>query len=709
MNENNKKGTILRFATVFLLMLVLFGLVVGKIIKTQTVERAFWLSHAKPIIDGSTRKVPANRGDIFDCHGRLFATSIRTYTVAMDTQTDYLKAENGKNFYAKVDSLCDSLAVYFNDRPAAEYKRLFRQAYKNKNRNFRFYPTAITYEQLQAVRKMPLFKMGKYKGGLKYVERNERIKPFGSLASRSIGDIYSDSKIGHHGLEKFYEHILHGTDGFSMRELSEDYTIDFDTQEPINGLDIVTTLDADLQDVVESNLRHELILTEAEWGCCILMEVQTGEVKAISNLTRTESGDYVEARNYAVTRFEPGSTFKTYSLIAALDDGKVNITDSIDVEKGIWKYSNATIRDSHRYNAKNGYPEPQTVQKAFAVSSNVALSKIVTHAYEKKASKFVDKLQRMGVCDSVPFEIPGKSQPHILVPNDGVTLARMAFGYSVELAPIDILMFYNAIANDGKMIRPFLVKEIQDNGETIKSFKTETVKSSICKASTLEAIQQCLSDVVWDNEAPGTAAKNKWGTLKAQSKRVPIAGKTGTAQLLTNKGYSNSRHRMSFCGYFPKENPQYTCICVIQDPGIANHDAGQYCGETVRKIAEKTIAYEQTISSERLHVHPDSVQLPTIKRGMREEIRRATRGTDIDVEYCDSEWVRVNEEYTAESIAVDKTLVPNVVGMGAKDAVFAIEQTGMYAKISGRGKVYRQSVPNGSRVVRGGTVYLELK
>ncbi len=695
----------MRFALVFCLMLCLFAAVIGKIFSTQYVHNEEVLKRAEKIIT-SKSTTPANRGNIYDCNGKLLASSIRTYTIFMDTKTPALRENNGELFKEHIDELCDSLATCFGDRTAREYKNLLMHAYNTGARNVKIYPTAISYEQLQRIKKFPLFRLHPYKGGFKTEERHQRVKPFGSLAARTIGDIYGVEKKGKSGIEKAFEAELHGTDGYKVRTLTENYFIESDSEEPVNGCDVVTTIDANLQDIVENNLRHELNITSADWGCCIMMETRTGEIKAISNLTRTEVGDYIESINHAVVRNDPGSTFKTYSLMAALDDGKIEITDSIDVEGGNWRYSNAPIRDSHKYN--ENYPEPQTIRKAFAVSSNVALAKIITSSYDKKASKFVDKLTRMGVCDSVYLEIPGKTQPNITVPNDGVTLAKMAYGYFVEVAPIDILMFYNAIANDGKMIRPFLVKEIQENGRTVREFKTSTVKSSICKSSTLADVRTCLEDVVWDNEAPGTAAKNRWGVRKAQSEKVHIAGKTGTAQLYENGAYTNAKHRMSFCGYFPMEKPEYTCICVIQRPRVSA-DAGWYCGETVRRIAEKTMAYKGHISIETMYVDEDSVQLPPIKRGLQTDIRRASKGTKVDVECNDSEWVRVNGDYEAEPLVVQKNLVPNVVGMGAKDAVFAIEQTGMYAKLQGKGKVVKQSVPVGTKVVRGGTIYLELR
>ncbi len=705
MNEQ-QKHTIMRFALVFCGMLLLFIAVIGKIFSTQYVHDKEVLKRAEKVIT-SKSTTPANRGNIYDCNGKLLASSIRTYTIFMDTKTQTLRKNNGELFKEHVDELSDSLAACFGDRTAREYKNALMHAYNTGARNFKIYPTAISYEQLQRIKHFPLFNLHPYKGGFKTEERHQRVKPFGSLAARSIGDIYGVEKKGRNGIEKAFDAELHGTDGYKVRTLTDNYYIESDSEEPVNGLDVVTTIDANLQDIVESNLRQTLTRLTADWGCCILMETKTGEIKAISNLGRMEDGSYAEDKNYAVTRVEPGSTFKTYSLMAALDDGKIEIEDSIDVEGGNWQYSDARITDSHRYDGKH-YPEPQTIRKSFAVSSNVALSKIITSSYEKKASKFVDKLSRMGICDSTYMEIPGKSQPHIVVPKDGVTLARMAFGYSVELAPVDVLMFYNAIANDGKMIRPFLVKEIQENGRTVREFETSTVKGSICKSSTLDDVRTCLEDVVWDNKAPGTASINPWGNKKAQSDLVHIAGKTGTAQILVDGRYRSDQHRMSFCGYFPMEQPEYTCICVIQRPRNA-YDAGYDCGGTVRRIAEKTMAYKGHVSIETMYVNEDSVQLPPIKRGLQTDIRRASRGTKVDVDCNDSEWARVNGDYEAEPLVVQKNLVPNVVGMGAKDAVFAIEQTGMYAKLQGKGKVVKQSVQVGTKVVRGGTIYLELR
>jgi len=314
------------------------------------------------------------------------------------------------------------------------------------------------------------------------------------------------------------------------------------------------------------------------------METQTGYIRAIANIDRTEEGQYQEAQNHAVQRVDPGSTFKTIALVAALDDGKINIDDTVSVSSKPWRYFSVQHTDAHPMDTV------LTVRSALAVSSNIALAKLITRSYEGSAKKFVRRIEKMGLMDSVYCEVPGAEKVRIDVPRDTVTLSKMSYGYSVELSPMQILMFYNAIANNGRMMRPMLVKAIQQDGETERSFRPEVVKSSICSSRTIRDIQSALHDVVWDSHL-GTASVNKWKGRKAQSDLVSIAGKTGTAQLyMRGHGYSGRHHRITFVGYFPEENPRYTCICMMEDPQYP-YDAGMDCGSTVRVIAEKTMAY----------------------------------------------------------------------------------------------------------------------
>lgn len=580
--SDTQSNIVIRFAVIVGLIVLGFAAVLGKIIYIQTVEReALWAIAEQQV--AVIQPIRATRGNILDCNGSLLASSMPQYYVYMDTKAESLRQHEGELFRTHIDSLAIGFSRIVGDRSAAEYKQLMTQAYRQGKRRVRLCKGRINYLQLREIEQLPLVRLGRIKSGVYFEAQHNRIKPFGNLASRTIGGLYGDEGIGNSGLEKQFDKELRGKDGLSSRQRIGGRYENVTIQEAEDGVDIVTTIDANLQDMVEKTLRARLEKYNADWGCCILMETHTGEIRAISNLDRTEAGTYREQQNHAVMRVEPGSTFKTIALMAALEDGKVDIDDTISVHKGGWQYFNARHTDAHPRDTV------YTVRSALAASSNIALAKIITHAYEGSAKKFVRRMDRMGLLDSVYCEIPGANLAHIVVPKDTVTLSRMSYGYSVELTPMQVLMFYNAIANDGKMVRPMLVKEIRREGDVMQSFDTEVVTSSICSGSTLRDIRGALHDVVWD-DALGTASVNPWRQRKAQSDIVHIAGKTGTAQLLVDGRYTGRRHRISFVGYFPEENPQYTCICVINDPR-GYYDAGMDCGNVVRIVAEKTMAY----------------------------------------------------------------------------------------------------------------------
>lgn len=590
-----RQNAIFRFSLVFLLIATGFAAVLGYIIRIQWFERDKWMQMTdtdKPV----ERVIEPQRGNILDCEGRLLASSIPGYYVYMDTRVPALHQGGDTLFYRYLDSIAIGLNHILPEKSVAEYRNMMVKSFRKSNGKtakgvqrengsyLKLCPHRVSYIQKREIEKLPLFRRGYYKSGLQFVEAPQRKKPFGSLASRTIGSILANGK-GNAGLEKTFETDLHGLDGLSLRERMGGQWEFVPVREAVNGYNIVTTLDANLLDITETALRGCLERTQADWGCCILMEVQSGKVRAICNLDRGTDGTYNEKANHAVTRVEPGSTFKTIAMMAALDDGKVNLTDTFEVFRDGWKYHDALHRDAHPKDTI------YTLRSALAVSSNIAFAKLITRSYDKKAAKFVDKLQSMGIRDSVYSEIPGAQKPRIDIPNDAVTLSRMAYGYSVELTPMQILTFYNGIANDGRMIRPYLVERVMDGDEVIRKFDTETLKSSMCRRSTLEDVKVSLHDVVWDRQL-GTASVNPWGKPKAQSKLVPIAGKTGTAQLFRNGRYQSREHRMTFVGYFPEEKPQYTCLCMVEHPlNYGLYDAGMDCGSVVRQIAEKTIVY----------------------------------------------------------------------------------------------------------------------
>ena len=584
------RNTIVRFALIFLFVLSGFVAVLVKIVHIQTVEKDTWETIAREHA-GKDFVIAPNRGNILDAKGRLLAGSLPQYYVYMDTRVEALHQKHDSLYRLYADSIAEGLSLIVGDMSAKEYRQRMDRAFRGmtvQERDFRICPRRVNYMQRKAIGQLPLVKRGYYKSGFHYEQQHRRSKPYGSLGSRTIGGIYGEGGNGKSGLEKYYDEYLRGKEGLSIRQKVAGEWEKIPEIEAEDGCDIITTLDADLLDICETALRQRLARTSADWGCCILMEVKTGAVKAVCNLDRTADGDYEENINHAAIRVEPGSTFKTVSLTAVLDDGKASLDDTLRVYRNGWTYHDARHTDSHPKDTV------YTVRSALAVSSNIAFAKLVTESYEKKAEKFVNKLGRMGLRDGFRVEIPGASAPRIDVPNDAVTLSKMAYGYSVELSPLQIAAFYNGIANGGHMVRPMLVRTVMKDGAPVKEYGTETI-STLCRQSTLRDVQAALHDVVWDNDL-GTASVLKWQgrTIyrKAQSDLVHIAGKTGTAQLFHHGRYHSDEHRMTFVGYFPEEAPEYTCLCMIEHPrNRGAYDAGFDCGTVVRRIAEQTMAY----------------------------------------------------------------------------------------------------------------------
>ena len=580
--SDEQRSTVWRFAIIFTIIALGFIAVLGKIIYVQTVERDEWLKVADKQVP-TLKPIKATRGNILDCNGQLLASSMPQYYIYMDTRVPALHEKGGALFTSHIDTLAHDLATIVGDKTPAEYKAHIVSAYRRGEKRLKVCDHRINYLQRRELEENALIRKGKYRSGIFFEDQHRRIKPYGLLASRTIGGIYGEDGVGKSGLEKGFDKELRGIDGMSSIQRIGGRNESITIEEALDGLDIVTTIDANLQDIVENALLAKTSERSAKWGCCILMETQTGYIRAIANLDRDQNGQYDEAQNHAVQRVEPGSTFKTIALTAALDDGKIKINDTVSVSHQPWQYFTVKHTDAHPMDTL------LTVRSALAVSSNIALAKLITRSYEGSAKKFVRRIEKMGLMDSVYCEIPGADKVRIDVPRDTVTLSKMSYGYSVELSPMQILMFYNAIANNGRMMRPMLVSDICRNGEIKKHFKPEVVKSSICSKRTVHDIQGALHDVVWDNHL-GTAAAKLW-SRKAQSNLVSIAGKTGTAQIIIpGRGYSGKHHRITFVGYFPEENPRYTCICMIEDPQYP-YDAGMDCGSTVRVIAEKTMAY----------------------------------------------------------------------------------------------------------------------
>jgi len=710
---DKRQDIVLRFGIVYFIILILFSLVIYKIVVIQFFEKKEWMAVASKNNNKSDINVNPNRGNIFACDGRLMASSIPMYNIYMDTRVPALHNDTNKLFREKIDSVSLSLANYFKDKSKSEYKSMITKAFREGKSELLLYPDRISYAQLKDIRKMPLFCLGKYKSGLITKEYLRREKPFGSLASRTIGDIYLDETSGgKNGLEMFFNDQLKGKPGISVRQKIANRYEETIQVEPVDGLDLVTTIDLNLQDIAESALKDSLKSFNAVSGYAILMEVKSGEVKAIVNLQINKDSTYSENQNGAVSDLvEPGSTFKIASLMAVIDDGKAKITDVIHTGTGHFDFYGEDMVDHNA--AKGGFGDI-TLAEAIHGSSNIGVSRVIESAYGQNPSEFVDKLYTMGLNEKMDLEIPGNAGPKIKHPNDKssdwskTSLPWMSIGYETQIPPIYTLAFYNAIANNGKLIRPFFVKSILKNGQELKKFETETIRESICKPSTLSIVKETLLGVIEGEK--GTAHN-------VHSKFVRIAGKTGTAQISKGKiGYKSGgkTHQVSFCGYFPANNPIYTCIVVIREPRKGHPSGGRMAGSVFKTIAEQTMALKSNLNPDG-YIKDTSLifkHLPSIKLGYFSSIETIANDLKLPLTGQKNKWVSVSSNENAlntEQFLVYKNKMPNLKGMGAKDALFLVTQLGLKAQITGRGKVISQNLKPGTTPKHGDIIKLNFE
>jgi len=697
------KREILKKVYLIYFITLLFGVaIIGKVIHIQFVEGAELVQKAqKQELKYFT--IEAVRGNIYSDNGSLLATSVPIFDVRMDIASPLISEEL---FNQKVDSLAYRFALLFGDRTKDNYKRSLVSARKKGNR-YHLVKRQVTYAQLKRIRTFPILRRGKYKGGLITIPKTTRKMPFGILAKRTIGYEVKDQGI-FVGLEGAYADVLHGTNGKQLkRRLSHgDWKPVYDENqvEPENGKDIVSTIDINIQDVAEYALLKNLVKHEAFEGCAVLMEVKTGHVKAIVNLRYSEKkGRYEESYNYAIGEtVEPGSTFKLASMLALLEDKKVNLNDTIDVGDGWTMFYDKTMKDVKKI--RNGRI---TIREAFEKSSNVGISTIVNEAYKKDPQDFIDHLYALRLHDSLGVEIKGERPPVIINPSDkqqwsGITLPWMSIGYSIMLTPLQMLTLYNAIANDGRMVKPMFVKEIQQSGQTIERFDTEVRNRKICSKQTLDSLRALLEGVV----VRGTATNIKNDVYR-------IAGKTGTAQVADkNKGYENKIYNSSFVGYFPADDPQYSCIVVIHAPQKGYYYGGSVAAPVFKEVADKVYAMNLDIplkESENAHV----VATPGMFIGNYEDISGICEYLEIPIDTSSSHTNWVVTQSHGQNIKFlpryeKEDVVPNVKGMGARDAIYILEKLGLKTRISGRGIIINQSIKPGTRVVKGNEIILKM-
>jgi len=715
---DKRKDIVLRFGIVYTIICLSFVAVIYKIVVIQTVERERWMSLAAQNVKTDIAVKP-NRGNIYACDGRLMASSIPTYYVYMDLRVPALhnpspRKKTGTLFEDNVDSVSIYLSSFFKDKAPNEYRNMLKAAFAHQNASLQLIPRRISYSELKQLKTLPLFRLGRNKSGLVTKELFKRVRPFGSLAARTIGDIYADeSKGGKNGLELYFNSQLLGTPGISTRQKVANAYMETVQVEPIDGMDINTTLDIDMQDICEKALVDSMKSFDAGSGYAILMETQSGEVKAIVNMQQNKDKTYSENRNGAVSdQVEPGSTFKVMSLIALLDDGKAKINDMIETGNGLYSYGGRVMKD-HNAN-KGGYGRISLAQ-AIHASSNVGVSRFVVNAYGHNPSEYVNKLYSMKLNEKMNLEIPGTASPQIRHPSDKVhywsatTLPWMSIGYETQIPPIYTLAYFNAIANNGKFIRPFFVKSISKNGQIIKTFQTEVIKEAICKPTTLRDVREVLLGVIEDKQY-GTAQNMK-------SRYVRIAGKTGTAQISKGAGgykTGGTTHQVSFCGYFPADNPQYTCIVVIREPRIGYPSGGKMAGSVFKSIAEQVMAMRSDtkpsdFANDTLYTAPIA---PYAKVGYYKALNNVLTELNMSLQPNSTDWVKTfteEKKIRVEPFKIPGNVVPNLQGMGAKDAVFLAERLGLSIQVQGCGKVVSQNLQPGIAVKKGTIIKINLQ
>ena len=617
--------------------------------------------------------ITANKGNVYAADGNLLATSMSKYTIRMDV----MAAVQNKVFEKNIAALSKELSNMLGNSQAY-YQNKLRTAKRRKNR-YLLIARNVGYNDYLKMKKFPIFNLGVYKGGFIAEHKTVREHPIGKIAERTIG--YDDFR-GEAGIEGAFADFMQGENGLRWKQkIAKNQwkpISDVNEKEPIDGHDIITTIDVNIQDITHHALLRQLEYFEADHGCAVVMETATGEIKAISNLGRTSKGKYYEKRNYAVWEsHEPGSTFKLASLMAALDDKVIDTSTVVDTEKGRIYINNRKVEDSK----KGGYGKISAA-RVFEVSSNVGIVKLIKEHYDHQPQKFISKLEEYGFTKPIGFQIKGEGKPYVPKPSDKswskISLEWMSWGYGISITPMQTLMFYNSVANNGVMVKPHFVKELRREDKAEKTFNTEIVNPRIASPETLKKIRKVMENVVIKGTADNIYSPN-----------FSMAGKTGTAKKyiprVKNKDgeweggyYSTERYVASFAGFFPAENPKYSCIVVVHDP---DKKKGYY-GATVAAPVFKEIAQKIYTTTPIDH---QSVEDKVMFAAIENQYETYTK--------------IINKEYTQ---------VPNVKGMNGMDAVSMLENIGLKVQFSGVGKVKDQSIKKGEKLVKGSTIVLKL-
>ncbi len=699
----NKKKIMTRYFFVVLIMGLAGAAIIVKAAMTMFAERQYWQDVADRFVKENVT-VKANRGNILSADGKLMASSLPEYRIYMDFKAGGIKKDTMLMHH--MSEISEGLHKIFPDKSASEFKSHLLKGRRRGSRNYLIYPKRISYIQYKEAKRLPVFNLNKYRGGFHEQIYNQRKKPFGSLASRTLGDLYADTAQGaKNGIELAFDSLLRGHDGIIHRQKVMNKYLNIVDIPPTDGCDIISTIDVGMQDICEKALVDEMKEINASVGVVVLMEVATGEVKAIVNMTKGNDGNYYEMHNDAISSMmEPGSTFKTASIMVALEDGKITPHTEVDTGDGVALMHGRHMRDWHR----GGFGKID-VTRIMEVSSNVGVSTLIDRYYGSNPKKFVDGLKRMSINQPLHLQIPGEGKPNIKGPGERyfskTTLPWMSIGYETQIPPINILTFYNAIANNGVMVRPIFVKEAVRNGEIVKEYHTDVINPKICSDHTLAQIKEILHKVVSEGLAK-----------QAGSKQFPVSGKTGTAQVSQGVGgYKTGQmhYLVSFCGYFPSNAPKYSCIVSIRKPNLPA-SGGLMAGSVFGKIAERVYAKNLRLDINNA-IDSTSNVIPVVKSGDMNEALYVLNDLKVPVQKemapGKEVWGHTQQSPNAvilQSKRVSSTLVPGVIGMGAKDAVYLLESRGLKVRLNGIGKVKSQSMPEGTRIIKGQTIALSL-
>ena len=698
MKQVSKDKAPRRYVVIFVLMCLAGLYILGKALYTMLPpESDYWKEVGR---NSKTAKIPASRGNILSCDRQVLSGTVPKYALYLDfavhdpdsTIEAKTRAFRDSAFRVDLDSIAQGLARIFPDRDEKWFRERLLQGQARGKYSWRIYPKLASYVQYRACKELPFLRESMYRSGFHADEMFLRLKPYGGLASRTIGELYNDSDSRPKcGLELSFDSILCGKPGLKHFVVVRNRQVPIVDAPAENGHDLLTTLDINIQDFADRTLRSKLKEEDVhgEIGIVVVMEVKTGDVKAIVNLTRGEDGEYYEMKNNAVSDlWEPGSTFKTASIMVALEDGKINLNKVVNCAPGIVNMHGRNMKD-HNWH-KGGYKELK-VPDILGQSSNIGVSTIIDEAYGSNPAAFVDGLHREGV--GIPLNLPfvGKGEPRVPHPHDKnrywskPDLPWMSIGYVTMLPPISTLTFYNAIANGGKMVKPRFVKAELKDGMVLREFPTEVIKERICKPSTLRDIQYCLEHVVSD----GLGKKAGNG-----GKYFKVSGKTGTAQFSENGSYASRKYMVSFCGYFPSDDPKYSCIVCIKKFGLPASGGGQ-CGPVFSEISQYIMSRD-SMRNAIAAADTNSVFVPEVTKGNRERAKAIVEGMGLADKRMD----------IVEADTVPLNIVPNVLGMGVKDAVYVLQERGLRVRINGCGQIAKQDIAPGSPAVKGKTINL---